>query len=281
MSRYPDGPDRVASFIALARNAGKPAVVFFVGDSPNRLPFDEATVFRTSLFRSDKAPNEFAMPGFQEDLLEYVGDLPVRQWSTTARVGFCGYVFRPRPLTGLRRVFHASKRVVFELIDKGLLEDIFVRSRAVDALATQSFVDADVVVRDEGTFFPELSLDTWRTRRIEYVENIARCDYALCARGAGNWSYRLYEVLSLGRIPVFIDTDCVLPYDWMIHWREHCVWLTRREIPHIGEKVAAFHNALSPDEFEERQRACRRLWEDYLSPEGFFAHFHRHFDTYA
>ena len=39
-------------------------------------------------------------------------------------------------------------------------------------------------------------------------------------------------------------------------------------------KILADHHArMSPDDFTERQIANRRLWEDMLSVEGFFAHF--------
>ena len=103
-------------------------------------------------------------------------------------------------------------------------------------------------------------------------------DYVLCIRGAGNFSYRLYETLSCGRIPVFVDTDCVLPYERWIDWPSLGVWLPEKDLPRIAERVAAFHELLSPTEFRERQRACRRLWEEWLSPVGFFANFYRHFE---
>lgn len=63
----------------------------------------------------------------------------------------------------------------------------------------------------------------------------------------------------------------------MIDWKEHCVWVDEPEIRGIGNRVAAFHASLTPGEFADRQRACRRLWETHLSPHGFFAHFHEHF----
>jgi hypothetical protein len=103
-------------------------------------------------------------------------------------------------------------------------------------------------------------------------------DYVLCARGNGNFSYRLYETLCMGRIPVFIDTDCVLPLDFDIDWRDYCVWVDEAEIEQIGDQVLEFHESLDESEFEERQRACRRLWETHISPQGFFANFHLHFE---
>jgi len=42
--------------------------------------------------------------------------------------------------------------------------------------------------------------------------------------------------------------------------------------------VLEFHESLDESEFEERQRACRRLWETHISPQGFFANFHLHFE---
>ena len=55
------------------------------------------------------------------------------------------------------------------------------------------------------------------------------------------------------------------------------MWVDESDLNEIGSRVAAFHAALTPAEFAERQRACRRLWETHLSPQGFFAHFHEHF----
>jgi hypothetical protein len=101
-------------------------------------------------------------------------------------------------------------------------------------------------------------------------------DYTLCVRGVGNFSYRLYETLSCGRIPVFVDTDCVLPYDSVIRWKDYCVYLDESEVAVIGERIAEFHRELSPSRFEGLQRDCRKLWEDYISPAGFFRNFHRH-----
>lgn len=122
-----------------------------------------------------------------------------------------------------------------------------------------------------GAVFPRLNFTLWERVRREYVTNTVESDYVLCARGVGNWSFRLYETLSLGRIPVFIDTDCVLPVEDHIDWRSLCVWVDRTEIGHIGEKIAAFHDSLTDGEFVARQHECRRAWARYLSPLGYFS----------
>jgi hypothetical protein len=95
----------------------------------------------------------------------------------------------------------------------------------------------------------------------------------------GNYSIRFYETLSCGRIPVFVNTDCVLPFEEWIDWKSYCVWVEAHEVARAAEKVAEFHDGLSDAEFRDRQRACRQLWLDWLSPLGFFKNFRRYFES--
>lgn len=114
--------------------------------------------------------------------------------------------------------------------------------------------------------------------RRQHVENMFESDYVLCTRGSGNYSIRFYETLCNGRIPVFVNTDCVLPFEEWIDWRQYCVWVEAREVSRVAERVAEFHQSLSPAEFKDRQRACRSLWEEWLSPYGFFKNIRRYFE---
>jgi hypothetical protein len=115
--------------------------------------------------------------------------------------------------------------------------------------------------------------------QLEFLQNLLESDYVLCARGYGNFSHRLYEALACGRIPLFIDTDCVLPFDFAIDWKRFCVWVDQTDLRSVADRVAEFHASISGEEFEELQVACRRLWEEWLSPEAFFANFYRHLDV--
>jgi exostosin family protein len=281
-----EGVARALAFVDAARAAGKPCVFFWASDSTDAFPFDDVVVFRPSLFRSRRGRREFALPGFHEDLLGRVGgELPLRERRDIPTVSFCGHAVRePTPRGALargRRLVGDVRRAVAVRTGIPLKADIFVRRRALERLSSQSLVDTNIVLRDEyhgvATADPERGPALWETLRAEYVDSIVESDYVLCARGNGNYSYRLYEALCLGRIPVFVDTDCVLPYDFAVDWRDHVLWLTRRDVPRIAERIRDFHARLSPDDFVELQRRGRQLWEQYLSPLGFFRNFHRHF----
>jgi hypothetical protein len=70
---------------------------------------------------------------------------------------------------------------------------------------------------------------------------------------------------------MFVNTDCVLPFEQRIQWTRHAVWLEDRDLDTAAQQVARFHRALGPSGFRDLQRENRRLWEEWLSPEGFFA----------
>ena len=100
---------------------------------------------------------------------------------------------------------------------------------------------------------------------LEFYENINSSDYVVCVRGAGNFSVRFYETLAMGRIPIFVNTDCALPLENEIDWKKHVVWIERKEIKHIAEKVKDFHSALSSNDFIDLQNANRTLWNERLT----------------
>ena len=105
--------------------------------------------------------------------------------------------------------------------------------------------------------------------RKEFYQNIDSTGYTLCIRGTGNFSARFYETLALGRIPIFINTDCMLPFNDVIDWKKHVLWIEQREISDIETKILDFHNGLTQDSFASLQIRNRKLWEDYFSFSGF------------
>jgi hypothetical protein len=268
-----------------ARAAGVPTVVFFANDSDTPVALDDAVVFRTSLSRSSRRLNELALPTWSEDFVTtYLGgQLPLRPKGPKPVVGFCGRVpvFRPVRLTvrqNVARALRGGTRLLKRAVQRTPAADAGIRVRALTALQTCSRVESNVITHDRffgGAVLPDGGMDyeNMPAARRQFLHNLLESDYALCARGAGNFSLRFCEALSLGRIPVFIDTDCVLPFDSTIAWRDYCVWVDARDVDRVGERVAEFHAGLSDARFIELQRECRRLWERFLSPEGFFTEF--------
>jgi hypothetical protein len=106
-------------------------------------------------------------------------------------------------------------------------------------------------------------------QKLDFVRNVLNTDYTVCMRGGGNFSIRLYETLALGRIPVFIDTDCLLPFADKIPYREIFPWVDVKDLPRAADIVADFHQALSDQDFQDLQKICRHLWVEHFTPNGF------------
>ena len=287
--RDPGGVERVRDFAGAARAAGKPTAVFFDhadthGHIHAPFPVRDALLFRGSLFRNSRRKVEFALPGFHDDLLSTTGGtLPIRPKSEPV-ISFCGSVISEHaPPKGAReharKVLGDTRRFMWRMQGRHE-EDLFVRARAVRALLAQKDVRTSILVRESGGGGTWTSFDQerWNIARREFVDNLIDSDYVLCARGDGNWSIRFYEAMCLGRIPIVVDTDLVMPYDFVVPWREYGVWVERSEVAELSDKVAAFHERLSDGEYRDLQRECRRVWEQYLSPLGFFRNLHRHFE---
>jgi hypothetical protein len=276
----PRARDLAGRFAEQVRRTGKRLVVFYWSDAYDVVPLENASVFRTSFHRSTRKPHEFAMPAWSEDLVEkYLdGRLPLRDKQENPVVGFCGY---GRIRWDLKNILSwGASRLGLKQTDPFVGHCL--RAKGLRLLANSPRIETNFVIRDSfwgGALPPRGTLkpSVMQQLRQEFVHNLVNSDYILCVRGNGNFSYRLYETLSCGRIPVFIDTDCVLPYDFAIDWKQFCVWIDRSEVSRIAEKVNEFHHKLSPQDFRDLQVTCRQLWETWLSPEGFFHNFHRHF----
>ena len=110
--------------------------------------------------------------------------------------------------------------------------------------------------------------------RNDFIRNINSSDYTFCYRGAANYSLRFYETLCLGRIPLFINSNCVLPFNEMVDWKNTILWIEENESDYMVEKIMDFHLSMTNDQFIEKQQYCREIWVKYLSKKGFIKHFH-------
>jgi hypothetical protein len=274
---------------ALAAEAGKQLLVFYWDDDDGPLPFDDALVLRTSLTRSGRRPGEFAMPSWNEDFVEQYlgGEVVIRPWTDRPKVSFRGLA-APMHVPVADRARDLKKQAGRAVRGKprnpnGPNPGMVVRTKALRRLARDRRLDLEYEVFAE--FYAGSvhggSPQQRRDVRKDYVASMVDSDYVLCARGAGNFSYRFYETLSCGRIPLFVDTDCVLPFDFApeVDWRRHCVWVDAGDLRSIGSRLVEFHRRLTADGFVELQRANRALWEEWISPLGFFRHVDRHLEV--
>ena len=266
-----------------------PLAVFYLDDATTPVELDNTLVFRTSVNRSTRQQNEVVIPAWSEDFVEHYcqGQVQLRTKSTQPIVGYCGYTSLVKPRNALAHRLRLQLGAIpgaaslaakagINLVKDRLpwLYGSRIRSQALFILAKSQDVQCNFLIRDVLHHTEKLTL----SQREQFVDNMLNSDYILCTRGGGNFSYRLYETLSCGRIPVLINTDCELPFEDWIDWKQYCVWVEEEDLPHIGTRIREFHDRLTAQQFQDLQMKCRNLWLEWLSPQGFFTNFHRYFE---
>ena len=61
----------------------------------------------------------------------------------------------------------------------------------------------------------------------------------------------------------------MLPFNDVIDWKKHVVWIEQIEISDIVTKILDFHIGLTQDSFVSLQIKNWKLWEEYFSFLGF------------
>ncbi|HEY9675149.1 MAG TPA: exostosin family protein [Waterburya sp.] len=271
--------DRLSiQFLEKTRQAGKLTISFFGSDhSYAELPTVCDLIFRHSMYASTRKQHDFAMPAWGEDFIKTYFDnqLVIRQKQLKPTVGFCGFSAKRSLKSYVKSILYETGKIFQKQQAPSYNIGHIIRQQALPILSKSSLVKTNFILREK-PFFNEKEPNWQNKVRTEYVQNLIESDYVFCCRGYGNFSFRFYEALSCGRIPVFVNTNCVLPYDFDIDWKKYCVWVEEHDISLIAEKVAEFHEKLQPKEFVELQYECRKIWKQRLSPEGFFANLYRH-----
>ena len=265
---------RVLAFADSARAAGKPVVVFFCGErSHEPLPIRDAYVYRCSIYRSRRSSREFAIsqPLLPDIKSEYAHrEIGTRPRTGRPSVGFCGFA---RPVTmrdHLKTVaYKAYTMSKFGHADISQYKGLDLRFRCMEALSASPDVTTNFTLRSGSVYLGNRNRDEARARaRDEFVDILVDNDYQLCARGSANYSHRIWETLCVGRIPLFIDSDCVLPFEDRIAWDECTVTCAERDLRRLPEILSDAHASFTDEIFVERQKRCREVWEQVATPSG-------------
>lgn len=147
---------------------------------------------------------------------------------------------------------------------------LWYRRKVMRLLARDPRIETHFIVRK--TFSANtktISLDPETARR-EYIENMRDSDFVLASKGDGNFSVRFYEAISMGRIPIVIDTDMVFPLEDFVHYDDFILRVPYTDIDRLADIVVDFYTNLTEEKFVAMQKAARVAYERYLRYDAFF-----------
>lgn len=259
---------------------GKLLVIFNHGDYPANVPFENVILFEPSGYRSRPGLSyHSAQPANIDDYLGIYchGELLLRPKREIPVIGFCGQTNTSLYQTAYQKLRWIKHRWEFRTgsvkWEPPPFETNSFRLKVLRAFEGQPGIHTNYILREKFWAGQVRKRSLKNPARIEYINNILESDYTICMRGAGNYSYRFYETLCLGRIPVFIDTDCLLPFQDVIDYKSIFPRIDIKDLPHAADIVREYHDKMSPEAFIGIQRLCRWLWQEHMTPDGFHRDF--------
>lgn len=265
-------------FIIKAQRAGKKVLSYTSGDFGVHIPdFDNLIVLRQSGNRSRLPAYHQGMPVFIVDPLQRYynrNEIFPREKQDKPVIGFCGQAKGTIPKytldvarTAWRNMQYYLGRSPYDPQD--LYPSTLRRAKVLKKIENDPRLVANFIKREQYRAGVHNEAERLQTT-LEFYDNMVHSDYVVCVRGGGNFSVRLYETLAMGRIPVFVNTDCILPLANKIDWKNHVVWVEEKEIENIGNIIHDFHNATSYLDFISILYSNRKLWIEQMTLRNFF-----------
>ncbi len=100
-----------------------------------------------------------------------------------------------------------------------------------------------------------------------FIDLTSRSRFTICPRGYGATSYRMYEAMQLGSIPVYISDKHMLP------WRDELSWTKLAVVAHPSEDYSELDNhlkAMTETEVRKMQQEIKDKYEMYFSIPGVY-----------
>lgn len=135
-------------------------------------------------------------------------------------------------------------------------------------LFLNSNIETNFILRN-GFWAP--GIDKLQARK-EYIENIDTNLFTFCYRGAGNFSYRFYDVMMMGRIPILVKTDSVYPFEDKYDLNSIGIVLDEISIKNKNLdliKIVKEYFENNKNNLYNIQKQNREIWEKYYSCCGF------------
>lgn len=186
-----------------------------------------------------------AMPGL------YVA-MPKRFFDPS-RQRACAYLSAPNPFIDASPA--AGADLLFSFLGRG-------GNPARDRILRLSHPEACIEDTSAMNFFdtPSGALERQKHR---YAEIISRSKFVLCPRGAGPASYRVFETMAAGRVPVILSDAWVAPRG--PEWESCALFLPEREIESLPAILKSHE-----ERFPAMASAARREWEQWFAPDVLF-----------
>lgn len=274
-----------------AKKYNKKIIVFY--ESDNEIPVPNLwnlIVFRTSL-RNDSPCYEYALPSFCPSVYDedkFLNDSNLWNivvwyvwywWKDTKYMDFLAYI---RNFLFVRKFvaficyhchllvsfsnFFKNPMIVKESLAWSLLQSYtwsYFRQKSINILKKSSY---------KFSFYEKnriFSPSTVSANKRDYIDILYGSTFTLVVRWYWNYAHRLYETMSAGRIPLFIDTSCRLPFENEINYEDLFLIVPFNNIDNIDVYISLYLKKHQND-IKNVEMKIRDTYEKWIKMDSFF-----------
>ena len=263
-------------YIQLTFKYNKKLLIFLYGDSDEDVNIPNSIIFRVAQYKHKTKYNEWIMPLYADDLSRFK-IINYRNKKARPTVGFCGYADFDNTTNYIKYILNIflqdlKKQIFLNRKYEPQKRGLFFRRKAIEVLKKSKIVDSKIITRkfysgSNKTIKNNSSIETIRS---EYIDIIHNSDYILTTKGDSNISTTFFETMSLGRIPILISTDCVLPFEKIINYHDCSIIIDYRNLKYFDEILLKLHNDIDNDKFIWMQKKAREYFEKFLRIDAFY-----------
>jgi hypothetical protein len=281
-----DNFDELQAYANDAQINGKKVIVFSYWEIDDYIDINKNILWHKRCTKINNPSNEFCLPPFPEDLLKYNDNKInfIKEWKK--KKYSIGYTWYSNYYNIRSFLYYISVRCIWSLCRMKPIKKLLMRYkkealywRLVNAwiwnyCRWKTIREIKKLEKYELNFIQRnhalTTTGTKKDMREEYIRNLNESDFALVVRWFGNYSFRQYEALSLGKIPIYIDTWAKLPFQNKINYNELFIIVPIEKIKKIGNYI---DNYIKKNKWKlkEIQRKIRKTYEDYFTIKNYYS----------
>jgi len=94
-----------------------------------------------------------------------------------------------------------------------------------------------------------------------FIDVTNRSKFVLCPRGYGKSSFRLYETMQIGAVPVYVSDDHYLPWSDELDWSEFCVIIKQNQICNLKNIL----QSISDEKHNNMLNRIKQVYPEYFT----------------
>jgi hypothetical protein len=122
--------------------------------------------------------------------------------------------------------------------------------------------DKSEYILGSGSWTPNVQMSDFQ----KFVDITSSSKFGLAPRGYGKSSFRLYEIMQLGTVPVYISDDFYLPWSDELDWSEFCVLIDEDNL----RDVDSILKSISESDYQKLLDNGKKVYNEYFTLEGMF-----------